>query len=120
VNSLPTSATILLRRGNKSEPGMFEQVMAKLASVLWINVEWFRPQPTEGRAGTYLRDVEYVRQADLVLAYFSTREMSGGTGHVVEKAVDQDVPVYAYGFDGQRFGRIGEHDSHNAWGGRVP
>jgi len=107
-----------------------------LAAELWMDVEWVRPDldeplsPTEdgsirsladeSRARVYLRDLEYVRKADLVLAYFSTTETSGGTGHVVEKAIDQDVPVYSWGLDGTRFVRIGEHDPFGAWASFVP
>lgn len=115
--------------------------MAKLAAHLWMDVEWVRPDldeplpPTEdgsirspadeSRARVYIRDMEYVRRADLVMAYFSTTEMSGGTGHVVEKAVDQDVPVYSWGLEeghpgGRRFIRIGEHDPFGAWASSVP
>lgn len=111
---------MLLRSGNRSDPGLFEQVMAKLAQTLWLNVEWVRPDPELGRSGTFLRDVELVRKADLVLAYFDTTSMSGGTAHVVEKAQDQDVPVYAWGFTGKSFIRIGEHDPHDAWGKNIP
>jgi len=110
---------VLLRAGNKTDPGLFEQVMAKLATSLWMDIEWVKPEPELGRAGTFLRDVEYAKKADLVLAFFQGTEMGGGTAHVVEKAIDQEVPVYAYGFDGRSFQRIGEHDPDNRWGDSV-
>ena len=107
---------MLLRRGYKTEPAMFEQAMAMLGTSLWMDVEWVKPEPDLGRAGTFLRDVELVKRADLVLCFFDKPEISGGTAHVVEKAIDQEVPVYAYGFDGLRFQRVGEHDPDNRWG----
>lgn len=122
ISDLPASSVLLLRSGNKSEPGIFEQMIAKLAITLWLDVEWFRPDPENGKGATFIRDVELVKSADLVLAYFSTTTIIGGTAHVVEKAIDQDVPVYAYGFTTQDGGyvRIGEHDPDDRWGKTVP
>jgi len=94
--------------------------MAKLAISLWLDVEWFRPDPIGGKGATFLRDIELVRSVDLVLAYFSTTTLIGGTAHVVEKAMDLETPVYAYGFTGDGFMRVGEHDPHDAWGRSVP
>jgi hypothetical protein len=35
--------------------------------------------------------------ADTVVAFFSPESlMTGGTGHVVEKAIDKETPVYAF------------------------
>jgi hypothetical protein len=120
VAGLPASSKLLLRSGNKSEPGLFEQMIAKLAITLWLDVEWFRPDPAGGRGATFERDLELVRSSDLVLAYFSTTTIIGGTAHVVEKAIDQDVPVYAYGFTGDGYIRVGEHDPDDRWGKSVP
>jgi len=121
VKSLPATTTLVLRSGNVSEPGLFEQVMAKLAVVLWLDVEWARPDPEGGKGATFVRDLEMVRGVDLVLAYFSTTTIIGGTAHVVEKAIDVETPVYAYGLDPDKgFVRVGEHDPHDAWGRAVP
>jgi hypothetical protein len=112
---------INLRAGNKTPPGLFERMFAQAATEhFWFNVDWYRPDPALGREGTYLRDVHMVRKSDLVLAFFEGVEMTGGTGHVVEKAQDQGVPVYAYGFDGTRWHRIGEHDPDHVWSDEVP
>lgn len=94
--------------------------MAKLALTLWMDVEWFRPDLEAGKGATFLRDVELVRSADLVLAYFSTTTLIGGTAHVVEKAIDLDVPVFAYGLSDGRFIRVGEHDPNGSWQSSVP
>ena len=120
IQGQPADSTLILRRGNKSDPGLFEQVMAKLAQTLWLSVEWSMPDPELGRSGTFVRDVELVRKVDLVLAYFDTTEMSGGTAHVVEKAIDQDVPVFAWGLTKKGFVRVGEHDPHGSWSQSVP
>jgi hypothetical protein len=95
-------------------------VMAKLAAMYWLDVEWVRPDPEDGRGATFLRDADLARRADLVLCYFDTTEMSGGTGHVVEAATDAETPVYAWGFTGTSFERIGEHDPLGIWSDSVP
>lgn len=94
--------------------------MSKLAQAFWISVLWFRPDPDTGPGATYRRDLDLVREADVVLAYFKTTEMDGGTMHVVEKAIDIDRPVYSYGYTGKGFTRIGEHDPFGAWTRSVP
>lgn len=116
----PPNMVMLLRAPNKKDPGVFEQAMAKAALTMWLDVEWFRPDPENGRGGTFLRDVEMVRSADVVLAYFSSTTATGGTAHVVEKATDVETPVYAYGLSASGFVRIGEHDPHAAWASSVP
>ena len=111
---------VLLRRGNKAHPGNFELQMAEIAVGLWMGVEWVAPDPEGGRGATFLRDVDMVTRADVVLCFFGGLEMSGGTAHVVEAATDKETPVYAWGFDGLQFSRIGEHDPDDLWGGSVP
>lgn len=125
LSDLPEDSTVLLRRGNKSDPGLFEQVMAKACSLLWMSVEWFTPDPEDGKGATFLRDVRMVESADLVLAYFASPQLSGGTMHVVEAAVSKDTPVYAWGLDIGltplgAFRRIGEWDEAERWSGSVP
>jgi hypothetical protein len=60
------------------------------------------------------------RRADLVLCYFSLPRMEGGTEHIVEKALDAQVPVYSWGLDRDHFVRIGEHDADAIWSEFVP
>ena len=111
---------VLLRRGNKAEPGLFEQVMAKLAATLWLDVEWVRPDAEGGRGAVFQRDYEMVSRADVVLCYFDTTSMSGGTQHVVDAAIDRETPVYAWGFTGTSFERVGEFDREDIWASSVP
>lgn len=121
MNGLPHDTAVLLRSGNKAQPGLFERVMAMACQELWwFTVEWIRPDPELGREGTFLRDVELSRRCDLMLAFFATDEITGGTGHCVEKAMDLGRPVYAWGLRDGAFVRIGEHDPGNAWGNSVP
>jgi hypothetical protein len=120
MESQPADTVVLLRRGNKTKPGLFEQVVSMACQELWwFRVEWVRPDPALGREATFLRDVELARRADLVLAFFSSDRMTGGTAHVVDKAQDQGVPVYCWGMRGNTFVRIGELDEYNAWGHRM-
>lgn len=88
--------------------------------MLWMNVEWFSPRPEDGKGATFLRDVEMVESADLVLCYFDSMAMSGGTQHVVEAAISKDIPVYAWGLKDSGFARIGEWDEGDRWAGSVP
>ena len=71
---------------------------------------------------TFFRDIEMVSKADLVLCIFHEGQpMEGGTAHVVEKAQDKRVPVYAYTSDDDgRWTRLGEWDPDDAWGSSVP
>lgn len=112
----PKDTVILLRRGNKAPPGPFEEVVMKFASMMWLEVEWVRPDPEDGPGAVFLRDVEMASRSDLVLCFFDTTQMSGGTAHVVEAAMSKEVPVYAWGFDGSSFKRIGEWDPDERWG----
>jgi len=120
VSRQPSDTTLLLRRGNKSKPGLFEQVMAELASKLWLDVEWVRPEEDGGPGAVFQRDYELVSRSDLVLCYFHTTDMSGGTQHVVEAAIERETPVYAWGFTGSSFERVGEFDREDIWASSVP
>lgn len=104
-----------MRAPNSGEPGIFERAMNEMAKTLWLSVEWFRPDLDLGPGATFHRDIDMVKSADLVLAYFKDLEMSGGTAHVVQAAIDFDTPVFAYGYTRQGFTRIGEHDPYAAW-----
>ena len=91
---------ILLRRPLHVAPNPFEIVMSIAAHARGYDVRWCYPDRRGGRAGTYVRDVHMVGMADLVLAFFTPGSlMNGGTGHVVQKAIDKDIPVQAYEID---------------------
>ena len=94
--------------------------MAKLAAKLWLDVEWIRPEQDGGRGAVFQRDYEMVSRADVVLCYFDTTSMSGGTQHVVEAAIDRETPVYAWGFTGKSFERVGEFDREDIWATSIP
>jgi len=87
---------ILLRKPLFKDTSPFERLVAELATTLGCGVTWFRPR-AGGREGVFGRDIDLVSSADEVIAYFPDgEEMTGGTGHVVEKALDQECPVRAY------------------------
>lgn len=127
VSMLPEGAIIGLRKPRTGKPGAFERIVAWYARTMNIRVRYFEPEGP-GRASTFYRDIEMVRGASCVLAFFIDEEMSGGTEHVVEKAMDQMVPVYSYGIKefrlfGQAEGEgelravmIGSFDPDDAWG----
>lgn len=99
--SFPEGTIVLLRKGRTTPPGDFEVFTQALCLQLGINFEWCQPDEG-GREAVYLRDIEMVTKADAVVAYFDADSvLSGGTGHVVEKAMDADKPVYAYAPSGQ-------------------
>ena len=87
---------ILLRRPTDRPLRPFEALVASLAKTLGYDIETRSPGPG-GRKATFVRDVDLVAAADEVVAFFSEKdEMDGGTGHVVEKALDQGRTVRAY------------------------
>lgn len=94
--------------------------MAAYCAAHNVDYRWCMPDPDNGRESVYLRDVEMTRGADVVLCFFATTQMAGGTEHMVEKALDVGTPVYSWGFNGSEFVRIGEHDPDNRWGQEVP
>lgn len=111
----PADTTVLLRHPLHREPERFEQMMAHVCDALGIEVQWCQPEPG-GRHMVFFRDIEMVGKSDLTLAFFADDQMSGGTEHVVEKAIDQRVPVYSYGTRDGQMVLIGSHDPDNAWG----
>lgn len=112
-----------MRRGISTNPGKPEFALASAATIMEWPVEWFQPEPG-GRDQVFYRDIEMVSKADVVLCVFdSTAPMEGGTAHVVEKAQDRGVPVYAYtAIAGEewKWVRLGEWDPGEAWAHRVP
>lgn len=104
-----------MRAPNAGSPGLFERAMNEAAKHLWLSVVWFRPDVELGPGATFHRDNDMVRFADVVLAYFKGVEMTGGTGHVVQAAIEFGTPVYAWGWKRKGFVRIGEHDPDEAW-----
>ena len=121
---LPEDTTILLRCGYTTGYGPFEREVAQLAKALGFDVTPCMPEPGHGREGTFARDIEMVGKSSLVLTFVLPEEAgTGGTGteHVVEKALDQRVPVYTYTVDESgRVARWGENDPDNEWGDKVP
>jgi hypothetical protein len=110
--SLPPDVTILLRRPKTpgAEPGRFEREAEQLATLLNLGVEWFAPEGVD-RSQTYLRDLNMVRASDFVIAFFPTHEMTGGTGHVVDAALSQNIAVVSWAVDPDgTLVRIGEYD----------
>lgn len=108
--ALPAPSYVLLRRGQKTPPGPIEMLAESLCRQLEIGIEWREPQGGS-RSSVFNRDVSLVAAADAVWAYFKAeRVMDGGTGHVVEKALDQDRPVYAWApIDGE-MKDVGSHE----------
>ena len=129
LGALPDDAVVMLRcpytEGNL--PGPFERDVADLCDALNIPVEWHAPAPTilsPGRVSVYVRDIEMIAKSDLVLLFFTQEDAVygySGTTHLMDKALDQNIPMYAYRVEnnGQVF-RIGEHDPENAFGKMVP
>ena len=96
----PKPPRILLRRGLHSAISPFEAYVAELARLSGLEVQWCYPDRRGGREGTYVRDAHMVQMADHVIAFFTPETlMAGGTGHVVQKALDKEIPVSAYEVD---------------------
>lgn len=115
ISKLDGRNVIGLRSPLHESPQPFEALMAQVCSLMGIEVRWFRPEPDSGREGVYHRDVDMVHEADCVLAFFAGETMSGGTEHVVEKALDQHVPVYSYGIRDGKWVLLGSNDPDDVW-----
>jgi hypothetical protein len=126
--ALPEDAVILMRRGMKADfPTLFEGDISGLADILHLDVEWFRPAPTDvtrGRSSVYVRDIDMVEKADLVILFFAADEVAegyGGTQHLLDKALAANRPVYAYSVD--EFGyieRVGDYDPDDLYSSLAP
>lgn len=102
--------TVLLRKPLWRPPRSFETLVSTLAASLGLEVRWCVPAPG-GRSLVFLRDVEMVQAADEVIAFFPEgEEMTGGTAHVVEKALDQKRPVRAYAIQAGAIRLVGSED----------
>lgn len=95
-----------LRRGVWTAPGKFEQTVARIAHDLGgITIVWHQPVLSDdhtGRASVYLRDIEMVEGADIVLLFFEpTEAVDGysGTAHLMDKALMAGVTVEAFSVD---------------------
>jgi hypothetical protein len=112
LTKLPDGSSVLLRHPKTKgrPPGGFERMVARIAAPLRIEVVWCRPEGA-GRDQVYHRDLNMVTRADYAVAFFTTPEMVGGTGHVVEAAWAKGVSVEAWWItpDGSAE-RIGEYD----------
>lgn len=108
---LPAGSEVLLRCRANGDTGTFERVVAAMARGMGIGVRMFAP-PAGGRASNYLRDYEIVDEADSVEAYFTDeRVMDGGTGHLVEAALNRDRSVRAWRLTPEgRVERVGDHE----------
>lgn len=116
---MPPDSTVLLRRGITTRPGPFERAAARICELIDIKVDWCIPEPDElhpGRAAVFVRDYKMTGRADVVIGFFPTHDLTEGTWHVIEKAIDHDIPAYAFLASPQGIERIGEWDPHKAWG----
>ena len=111
LESLDTDVKeILLRRPRGNYPRPFEALVNAMASQMDFRVTWFKPS-LGGRSATFLRDVQMVMAADEVVCFFPPDHlMEGGTGHIVEKALDQEKPVRAYELSPAGLRWIGGHN----------
>jgi hypothetical protein len=129
LGALPDDAVVMLRTPYSigKLPGLFEKDVDALCDALNIPVEWCAPEPTilsPGRVSVYIRDIDMVAKADLVLLFFTNEDSLygySGTTHLMDKALDQNIPMYAYRVEKYgRVERVGEHDPENAFGEMVP
>lgn len=125
--SLADEDIVLVRTRMSGETGPFERDVMSLCGILEIPVHGYSPEPTPatpGRASVYLRDIEMISKADLILLFFTPDEAVegySGTAHLMEKALDADRPVYAYAVaDDGTVSRVGEYDPENIFINRVP
>lgn len=81
------------------ERAVTDLVHRMLASGFAVSFDCVTPAAV-GRRYNWLRDYALVDGADKVIAYFSRSGfMQGGTGHVVQAALNRNVPVEAWTHD---------------------
>jgi hypothetical protein len=97
-------------------PGRFERLVSAWCREMGHpEVRWVLPDPDHGAGGAFMRDSDLVRGVDLVLAFFAPgQSMKGGTGHVVERAIDSNVPAYSW-IVYDDITAVGSHDPEGAW-----
>lgn len=133
--AIPEDSVVMLRRGRTTGPGVFEQQTAMVAEMLGLTVEWMQPEPPTpepgitydlravAREATFARDLEFVVRCELLLCFY-TAEQEGdetsGTAALVDKAIAENRPVYAYAIGEDGVVRSGEHDPRNDWADKVP
>lgn len=116
---LPIDVIVLLRGPLHGHPGAIEQLAEGLCRDLSIEVDWRLPRPGEGKEATIYRDFDMVDDADLVIAYFHPeRQMEGGTGRVVERALSSETTVIAFIAEEDGPLRLGESEGAVVASGR--
>lgn len=107
---------VFLRSGLK-RMGTFEEDVMHLCEILHIPWAPVRPEPDDkhpGRASVYIRDIELVDTADLVILFFTPEDAEdgySGTYHLLDKCLDTGKPVHAYTVSqAGRVARFGDYD----------
>jgi hypothetical protein len=120
TDGTPRDTRVFLRRGMQATPGKFERLVAQWClEYAHPEARWIIPDPEDGPGAAFIRDREMVRQSDLVLAFFAPEMlMDGGTGHIVECAIDLAVPCYSWQVT-RDIVRVGEHDPDAVWQGTI-
>ena len=116
VSPLPEGSWVHLRKPTKKPASPFELAVAGIAAQCDVNVRWWMPGPG-GRQATFARDVQMVEAADEVLVFFTEGEEmhpQRGTGHVVEKALDQGKRCRAYSVVDGELKWVGGHDPEDS------
>lgn len=107
---LPMQVTILLRRPRDEEPAAFETLISELCATMSIPVEWRQVEREHGsgRSATYSRDVEMARSADAAYCWFDPETpMGGGTGHLAERCIEEEVPITAWVYEDDEMRLLG-------------
>ena len=108
--------TVALRSGLK-RMGQFESDVRNLCEVLHLDWGYWKPEPDDdhpGRASVFIRDIEMVDAADLVILFFTPVDAEdgySGTFHLLDKCLDTGKPVHAYTVDSMgKVARFGDYD----------
>lgn len=110
LSKLPKDSTVMVRKPMTRSLRPFEAMVTSMAATMGLRAETFAPEPG-GRGKVFSRDIEMVAAADEVVAFFADGdEMTGGTAHVVDKAIDQQKPVRAYAIAGPELRLIADED----------
>jgi len=118
---------VMVRKGATTQMGRFEADVVNLCEVLHLDWDYWTPQPSEknpGRVSVFIRDIEMIDKADLVLLFITPEEAESGysgTMHLMDKALDAGRPVYAYSvYERGKVELVGDYDPDHLYASMVP
>lgn len=110
---LPENSEIRVRGNSKRFTSPTEEWIAELCRVAGTDLHVFHTTP---HTRAFERDRQMVDGSDRVIAFFPEETfMEGGTGHVVQCALEAEVPTEAWAQTASGLQLVAESDEDHAW-----